>query len=75
MKIAIIGAAYTGLAAAKYFKNLGHSISVTTTQESRREELKQVAKVFRKNGFDTEIITDNPENPRKRTVYLVMKKE
>ena len=39
------------------------------------EELKQVAKVFRKNGFDTEIITDNPENPRKRTVYLVMKKE
>jgi len=55
MKIAIIGAAYTGLAAAKYFKNLGHSISVTTTQESRREELEQVAdKVTVMFGSDRE---------------------
>ena len=43
MKIAIIGAAYTGLATAKYFKSLGHNISVTTTKESRREELEEVA--------------------------------
>ena len=43
MKIAIIGAAYTGLATAKYFKSLGHKISVTTTKESRREELEEVA--------------------------------
>ena len=42
MKIAIIGAAYTGLATAKYFKSLGHNISVTTTKESRREELEEV---------------------------------
>ena len=43
MKIAIIGAAYTGLATANYFKSLGHNISVTTTKESRREELEEVA--------------------------------
>ena len=43
MKIAIIGAAYTGLATTKYFKSLGHNISVTTTKESRREELEEVA--------------------------------
>ena len=43
MKIAIIGAAYTGLETAKYFKSLGHNISVTTTKESRREELEEVA--------------------------------
>ena len=35
MKIAIVGAAYTGFAAAKHFKKLGHSITVTTTKESR----------------------------------------
>ena len=39
MKIAIIGAAYTGFAAAKHFKKLGHTITVTTTKESRKEEL------------------------------------
>jgi len=43
MKITIIGAAYTGLATANYFKSQGHRISVTTTQESRREELEKVA--------------------------------
>ena len=43
MEIAIIGAAYTGLETAKYFKSLGHNISVTTTKESRREELEEVA--------------------------------
>ena len=43
MKIAIIGAAYTGLATAKYFKSQGHSISVTTTKEARKEELEEVA--------------------------------
>ena len=43
MKIAIIGAAYTGLATAKYLKSLGHNISVTTTKESRKKELEEVA--------------------------------
>ena len=43
MKIAIIGAAYTGFAAAKHFKKLGHTITVTTTKESRKEELEAVS--------------------------------
>ena len=43
MKIAILGAAYTGFAAAKHFKKLGHSITVTTTKESRVEELQAVS--------------------------------
>ena len=55
MKIAIIGAAYTGLATAKYLKSLGHNISVTTTKESRREELEEVAdKVTVMFGSDQE---------------------
>lgn len=43
MKIAIIGAAYTGLAAAEYLKKKGHTISVTTTSESRVPQLAAVA--------------------------------
>ena len=43
MKIAIIGAAYTGLEAARYLKSKGHTISVTTTKEARVPELEAVA--------------------------------
>ena len=55
MKIAIVGAAYTGFAAAKHFKKLGHSITVTTTKESRVEELQAVSdKVMVMVGSDRE---------------------
>jgi len=43
MKIAIVGAAYTGLAAVEYLKAKGHTISVTTTNEARVAELEAVA--------------------------------
>jgi nucleoside-diphosphate-sugar epimerase len=43
MNIAIIGAAYTGLAAAEYFKGKGHTVSVTTTNEARVPQLEKVA--------------------------------
>jgi nucleoside-diphosphate-sugar epimerase len=43
MKIAIVGAAYTGLAAAGYLKAKGHTITVTTTNEARVAELEAVA--------------------------------
>lgn len=43
MKIAIVGAAYTGLAAARYLRRQGHTISVTTTREDRVGELQAVA--------------------------------
>ncbi len=43
MKISIVGAAYTGLAAAEALKAQGHEISVTTTSERRVSELEQVA--------------------------------
>jgi len=43
MKIAIIGAAYTGMEAARYLKSLGHTISVTTTGERRVAELEPVS--------------------------------
>ncbi|MCC5794833.1 MAG: NAD-dependent epimerase/dehydratase family protein [Chromatiales bacterium] len=53
MKIAIVGAAYTGLAAARHFRREGHEISVTTTRESRRKELESVAdRVFVMKGSD-----------------------
>ena len=43
MKIAIVGAAYTGMAAARHFKKLGHTVSVTTTRPARASELNGVA--------------------------------
>jgi nucleoside-diphosphate-sugar epimerase len=43
MKIAIIGAAYTGLEAARYLKSKGHTITVTTTKEARVAELEPVS--------------------------------
>jgi len=43
VKIAIIGAAYTGLSAAEYLKKKGHTISVTTTKDARVEQLSAVA--------------------------------
>lgn len=43
MKIAIIGAAYTGFEAARYLKSKGHSISVTTTKEARVAQLEPVS--------------------------------
>lgn len=43
MKIAIVGAAYTGRAAALYFRNQGHSVSVSTTRQERTADLAEVA--------------------------------
>lgn len=55
MKIAIIGAAYTGFAAAGYLKGKGHSISVTTTNARRVPELEPVSdRVVVMRGSDRE---------------------
>jgi nucleoside-diphosphate-sugar epimerase len=43
MKIAIVGAAYTGMAAARHFRRQGHTVSVTTTRTDRAKELQAVA--------------------------------
>jgi nucleoside-diphosphate-sugar epimerase len=43
MKIAIVGAAYTGFAAAEFLRGKGHTVSVTTTSERRVAELEAVA--------------------------------
>ena len=43
MKIAIVGAAYTGLAAARHFRSQGHQVSVSTTRPDRVAELAPVA--------------------------------
>lgn len=39
------------------------------------QELVETARVFTRNGFRGKIITDSPDNARKRTVYLVMKRD
>jgi nucleoside-diphosphate-sugar epimerase len=55
MKIAIVGAAYTGLAAARHFKAQGHTISVSTTRTERVNELEPVAhRVIVMKGSDVE---------------------
>ncbi|MBA7713810.1 hypothetical protein ES703_122820 [subsurface metagenome] len=38
------------------------------------QELKETARVFTKNGFHGKTITDYPDIPKNRTVYLVMKR-
>jgi nucleoside-diphosphate-sugar epimerase len=43
MKIAIVGAAYTGLAAARHLRRQGHTVSVSTTRSERAQELQGVA--------------------------------
>ncbi len=43
MKIAIVGAAYTGLATLQYLKDHGHELSVTTTRADRAGELEKLA--------------------------------
>jgi nucleoside-diphosphate-sugar epimerase len=43
MKIAIVGAAYTGRAAAGYFRSKGYSVSVSTTRQERTVDLAEVA--------------------------------
>jgi len=43
MKIAIVGAAYTGLAAARYFRGQGQEVRVSTTRADRVAELAAVA--------------------------------
>jgi nucleoside-diphosphate-sugar epimerase len=63
MKIAIVGAAYTGLAAARFFRKLGHEVTVTTTRAERVPELAAVAdRVLVMKGSDVpmmkELISD-----------------
>lgn len=43
MKIAIVGAAYTGRAAARHLRSLGHTVSVTTTRADRVADLQPIA--------------------------------
>jgi nucleoside-diphosphate-sugar epimerase len=55
MKIAIVGAAYTGFEAARYLRSKGHEISVTTTRDARASELGKVAdRVVVMKGSDRE---------------------
>ena len=59
MRIFIIGCQYTGLAAAKYWKRQGHTVTVTTTREARVEELSAVADgVVVMRGSDAEPMRD-----------------
>ncbi|MFC1685821.1 class I SAM-dependent methyltransferase [Nanoarchaeota archaeon] len=38
------------------------------------EEMMMTAKIFKKAGFEGQIIIDNPKNPMKRVIFLVMDK-
>jgi ubiquinone/menaquinone biosynthesis C-methylase UbiE len=38
------------------------------------QELKNIIQIFKQNGFEAESTIDNPGNPRKRIIFLVMKK-
>lgn len=55
MKIAIVGAAYTGMAAARYFHSRGDEVRVTTTRPEREAELASIStRVVVTKGSDPE---------------------
>lgn len=59
MKIAIVGAAYTGMAAARHFRKLGHTVSVTTTRAERARDLDAVAqRVLVMKGSDVAMMKE-----------------
>ena len=59
MNIAIVGAAYTGYAAAAYFRRKGRQVSVTTTRAERVPELEQVAdRVMVMKGSDRDAMRE-----------------
>ena len=59
MRIAIVGAAFTGLAAARYLKRKGHTVSVTTTRAERARDLEAVAdRVLVMKGSDVAMMKD-----------------
>lgn len=59
MNIAIVGAAYTGFAAAAYLRGLGHTITVTTTSPHRVTELEAAAdRVIVMKGSDRDSMAE-----------------
>ncbi len=59
MKIAIVGAAYTGMAAVRHFASSGHTVSVTTTRAERARELATVAhRVLVMKGSDVDLMKE-----------------
>jgi len=38
------------------------------------EEMLKTGRIFKKSGFKVEFIIDNPNNPRKRTIYIIAEK-
>lgn len=59
MKIAIVGAAYTGMAAARHLKKQGHTVNVTTTRADRVAELAPVAhRVLVMKGSDVALMKE-----------------
>ena len=61
--------------AQEIYSILGKDGSVVIQFYPKSEkELKEIANIFKKNGFSGHIIIDWPDIPKKRTVYLVMKR-
>ena len=38
------------------------------------EEMLKTGRIFKKSGFKVEFVIDNPDNPRKRTIYMIAQK-
>jgi cyclopropane fatty-acyl-phospholipid synthase-like methyltransferase len=54
--------------------NKGNPLIIQFYPKSEREA-KETAKIFMQNGFHGQVITDFPEIPKNRTIYLVMKRD
>ena len=39
------------------------------------EEMNKVRKIFDKSGFESQLIIENRDNPRKRTIFMILNKK
>jgi nucleoside-diphosphate-sugar epimerase len=59
MKIAVIGCGYVGSAAARFWRNSGHQVTVTTTSSAKVADLEQIAnRVVVMKGKDINVLED-----------------
>ena len=62
-----------GFYAQNYYGNLKDKGKlVIQFYPKSQEELMKTARTFKREGFQGQVIVDNPKNPKKRVIYLVM---
>jgi cyclopropane fatty-acyl-phospholipid synthase-like methyltransferase len=62
------------LAEGIYFLLKKNSPCIIQFYPKSEQELKETIRTFKQNSFSCDSVIDNPQNPRKRTIFLIIKK-